>query len=328
MSLLLNRQTIQGLLTMSDTMSLLESAFAELVSGDAVMPQRTAVADPEHNGWYAFMPAQLKQMGALGIKAVTVYKDNPAKFGLPSTLATIILLDSETGRTISVMDGGYITAMRTGGVSGMATKYLARTDAKIAGVLGMGVQARAQCEGMAAARDLESILCFSMDSEEAKQQFAEDMSGQLGMPVSVAGSVREVVEGVDVLALATTAATPIIDGAWLPPGLHINAIGAHAPGVRELDTASVTRSKIICDQTSACLAEAGDIQIPLEEGSLKESDIYGEMGELVTGAKQGRESDEEITLFKSVGLSIQDISTAYYVYQKAVEQGAGMEFDF
>ena len=328
MALLLNRETIRGLLTMSDTMALLESAFGELASGDAVMPARTVLADPANNGWYAFMPAHLKGMGTIGIKAVTVFKDNPAKFNMPSTLASIILLDVQTGNTISVMDGGFITAMRTGGVSGLATKYLARADAKVAGVLGMGVQARAQCEGMATARNLDSILCFSMDPPEAQQQFASDISEQTGVSITLAGSVQEVVESVDVLALATTAATPIVDGSWLPAGLHINAIGSHAPGVRELDTASVVKSKIICDQTAACLAEAGDIQIPLEEGAMSEDDIYGEMGELVTGAKKGRESEDEITLFKSVGLSIQDISTAYHVYQQAVEKGVGTEFNF
>ena len=328
MALLLNRETIQGLLTMKDTIALLERAFAGLASGDAVMPARTVLADPDHNGWYAFMPAHLKGMGTIGIKAVTVFKDNPVKFSMPSTLASIILLDVETGSTISVMDGGFITAMRTGGVSGLATKYLAREDAKVAGVLGMGVQARAQCVGMATARKLDSIVCFSMDPPEAQQQFASDISEQTGVDVKLADSVQEVVVSVDILALATTAATPIVDGAWLPAGLHINAIGSHAPGVRELDTASVVRSKIICDQKAACLAEAGDIQIPLEEGAMTEDDIYGEIGELVTGAKQGRESAEEITLFKSVGLSIQDISTAYHVYMQAVEKGVGTEFEF
>lgn len=328
MALLLNRETIQGLLTMSDTIALLERAFSDLASGEAAMPPRTVMADPANNGWYAFMPAHIKGMGTIGIKAVTVFKDNPAKFNMPSTLASIILLDVQTGNTISVMDGGFITAMRTGGVSGLATKYLAREDAKVAGVLGMGVQARAQCIGMATARELDSIVCFSMDPPEAQQQFAADISEQTGVDVSLAGSVQEVVQSVDVLALATTAATPIVDGDWLPAGLHINAIGSHAPGVRELDTASIIKSKIICDQTAACLAEAGDIQIPMEEGAMTEDDIYGEIGDLVTGAKQGRESDDEITLFKSVGLSIQDISTAYHVYQQAVEQGVGTEFDF
>jgi len=243
MALLLDRATIQRLLDMDTAIEILERAFGELAGGSAVMPQRTAVADADVNGWYGFMPAQLKGMGALGIKAVTVYKDNPATRGIPATLATILMMDSQTGQTVAVMDGGYITAVRTGAVSGLATRLLARKDAKTAGVLGMGVQARTQCEGMAAARDLESILCFSMDSNEAKAAFAADMSAQLGIPVNIADSVREVVESVDVLALATTAATPIVYGDWLPAGLHINGIGSHAPGVRELDTTSIVKYK-------------------------------------------------------------------------------------
>ena len=141
MALLLDRQTIQGLLDMDKMIGILEQAFGELASGSAVMPQRTAVADPSVNGWYAFMPAQLRSMGALGVKSVTVYKDNPSTHGLPVTLATIVLMDSRTGQTLAVMDGGYITAMRTGAVTGLATKYLARDDARIAGVMGSGVQA-------------------------------------------------------------------------------------------------------------------------------------------------------------------------------------------
>lgn len=328
MSLLLNRETIRGLLDMEDTIKLLEAAFAELVGGTAVMPQRVAVSDPERNGWYAFMPAQLKNMGALGIKAVTVYKDNPSKHNLPSTLATILLMDSDTGKTVAVMDGGYITAMRTGAVSGLATKYLARPGASVAGILGTGVQARTQLWGMASAHRLERALCYSKDTPENQQRFAREMSQQLGIPVDISQSTRELVENSHILALATTATSPIVEGGWLKPGTHINAIGSHAPGVRELDTDTVLKSKIVCDNIAACLAEAGDIQIPIEEGALKESDIYGELGELIAGEKRGRESDQEITLFKSVGLSIQDISTAYHVYQKALEKGAGTEFDF
>ena len=328
MSLLLNRETIQGLLNMEDTIGILEQAFGELAEGTSIMPPRTAVSDPDHNGWYAFMPAQLKKMGALGIKAVTVYKDNQAKFGLPVTPATIILMDGETGKTISVMDGGYITAMRTGAVSGLATRYMARPDAKVAGVLGTGVQARAQLSGMATAHKLERAICFSMDTPENQQKFADDLAGQTGVPVSVVGSVQELIEGSEILALATTATTPVVDGDWVQPGTHINAIGSHAPGVRELDTKTVVKSKIICDNVEACLAEAGDLQIPMEEGALKESDIRGEISELVSGQKKGRESDSEITLFKSVGLSIQDISVAYHVYGKARAQGVGTEFEF
>jgi ornithine cyclodeaminase/alanine dehydrogenase len=313
---------------MEKVVEILEQAFVELAEGTSVMPQRTAVSDPEHNGWYAFMPAQLKSMGALGIKAVTVYKDNPSKHNLASTLATIILLDSETGQTLSVMDGGYLTAMRTGAVSGLATKYLARSNAKVAGVLGTGVQARAQLTGMAVARDLERAICYSLDTPENLKKFTDDMSKELGIPVSVVGSARELVESSDVLSLATTATKPILDADWLNEGLHINAIGSHAPGVRELDTKTILKSKLVCDQTAACLLEAGDIQIPIEEGDLSESDIYGELGDLLTGKKKGRENDSEITLFKSVGLSIQDISAAYYVYQQALAMKVGTEFDF
>ena len=328
MSLLLNRETIQGLLNMEDTISILEQAFGELADGTSIMPPRTAVSDPEHNGWYAFMPAQLKKMGALGIKAVTVYKDNQVKFGLPVTLATIILMDGETGKTISVMDGGFLTAMRTGAVSGLATKYMAKESARVAGVLGTGVQARAQLWGMATAHKLDKLICFSMDTVENQQKFADDMAEQTGVPVSLVGSVQELIEGSEILALATTATTPIVDGDWIQPGTHINGIGSHAPGVRELDTKTVVKSKIICDNVEACLAEAGDLQIPIEEGSLIPSDIRGEIGDLVSGRKKGRESDSEITLFKSVGLSIQDISVAYHVYEKAKSQGVGTNFEF
>ena len=302
--------------------------FGELASGSAVMPQRTAVADGDVNGWYAFMPAQLKTMGALGVKSVTVYKDNPSAHGLPATLATIVLMDSQTGQTLAVMDGGYITAMRTGAVTGLATKYLARKDARVAGVLGAGVQARTQLWGMTSGADLERALVFSLDPPDAQKAFAEETSNMLGLPIEVAASGRALVESVDILSLATTATTPIIDSEWLKPGTHINGIGSHAVGVRELDTATVVKSKLVCDQVDACLAEAGDVQIPIEEGALNPDDIYGEIGELITGAKAGRESDDEVTLFKSVGLSIQDISAAHYVYQRALEEEVGTEFAF
>ena len=328
MALLLDRSTIQGLLDMEKMIEILEQAFGELASGSAVMPQRTAVADGDVNGWYAFMPAQLKTMGALGVKSVTVYKDNPSAHGLPATLATIVLMDSQTGQTLAVMDGGYITAMRTGAVTGLATKYLARKDARVAGVLGAGVQARTQLWGMAAGADLEKALVFSLDPPDAQKAFADETSEMLGLSIEVASSGRELVESVDILSLATTATTPIIDSEWVKAGTHINGIGSHAVGVRELDTATVVKSKLVCDQVDACLAEAGDVQIPIEEGALSPDEIYGEIGELITGSKVGRENDEEVTLFKSVGLSIQDISAAHYVYQRALEEGVGTKFAF
>jgi alanine dehydrogenase len=328
MALLLSRADVQELLSMEEAIALVEQAFVELVNGTAWMPQRTAVTDPAHNGWVAFMPAHLKGMGALGVKAVTVYKDNPGRYRLPTTLATITLMDAETGRAVAVMDGGYLTAVRTGAASGVATKHLARKNATVAGVLGTGVQARTQVLGMAAVRKLEKIVCFSADPLEARQAFAADMSKRTGVPVELAASAREAVEHSDVLALATSAVTPIVDGDWFAPGIHINSIGSHAPGVRELDTKTVVKSRIICDHTPACLAEAGDIQIPIEEGALRPEAIHADLGEVISGRKTGRESEKDITLFKSVGLSIQDLSAAYLVYRKALERKVGTEFQF
>lgn len=328
MALLLSGEDVQRLLNMDQAIRLMEDAFSELAGGTALMPQRIAVTDKEQNGWFAFMPAQLKQAGALGIKAVTVYKDNPSRYGLPATLATIILLDNVTGQAISVMDASYLTAVRTGAVSGLATRLLAREDSKVAGVLGTGVQARTQLWAMASVCNLERATCFSTSSVDSQKEYAQEMMDLLDIPVEVLASSRQVVESSDVLALATTAATPILDWDWVRPGTHINGIGAHTPDVRELDTNTAIRSKIVCDYTQASLAEAGDLKIPISEGALRPEDIYGELGELVTGAKKGRESDQEVTFFKSVGLSIQDISTAQYVYEQAVQRNIGTQFDF
>lgn len=328
MALLLDRTTIRELLTMEECIDLVEKAFAELSGGTAVMPQRIAVAYPEQNGWYAFMPAQLKGMGALGIKAVTVYPQNPAKHNLPSTLATIILLDARTGQAVSVMDGGYLTAMRTGAVSGAATRLLARRDARVAGILGTGVQARAQLWAMATVLKLEKALCHSLDAPEAQRAFATNMSKQLGIPVEVTGTARRVVEESDVLALATTAHDPVVEGRWLKPGTHINGVGSHRPDAREVDTETVVRARVVCDHTPACMAEAGDLIIPMQEGAFSQDRIHADLGDLVTGKKPGRQSDSEITFFKSVGLSIQDISVAHLVYQKARERGVGTQFAF
>ncbi len=328
MALLLDRATIQGLLDMDQAIEIVERAFVELAGESVAMPQRLTMADAEHAGWTALMPAHLKDMGAFGVKAVTVFRNNPSGFSLPSTLATIIMLDQETGKALSIMDGGYITAMRTGAVSGLATKYMARADVSVAGGLGMGVQARTQVLGMCSVRPIQKVLCFAVDPPEQQQAFADEMSQRLGILIEMTKSVQEVVEQADVLALATTSHDPIVSGEWLRPGTHINSVGSHTPTARELDTASVTRSKVVCDLTAACMAEAGDLLLPIQEGTFSQDKVFAELGDVVTGRKKGRENDQEITLFKSVGLSVQDIATAHLVYQKALEQGVGTNFDF
>ena len=226
------------------------------------------------------------------------------------------------------MDGGYLTAVRTGAVTGVATRHLARTNASVAGILGTGVQAYTQVTGMAAARDLDVILAFSLDPDDKRRAFAESLTEETGVEVRLAGSTQELLAESDIVALATTAPNPIVEAGWWKSGTHINSVGSHAPGVRELDTASIKRAKVICDQKQACLIEAGDIMIPIQEGAYSPDDIHGELGDVINGDTTGRENDEEVTLFKSVGLAIQDLSCARLVYDLAVENGVGTEFEF
>jgi ornithine cyclodeaminase/alanine dehydrogenase len=325
---LLSRADIERFLTMSMCMTAVERAFADLASGAANMPQRTPIALPDKHGVALFMPAHIKSLGALGAKVVTVYKDNPSVHKLPAVLGTIILLDEETGFPVAVMDGGYITAMRTGAVSGVATKYMARPDAGVAIIFGTGVQAFTQVLAMHEARPLKKLLAYSVDPPEKKKEFARKVAKALGVKVEEIVDPAEAVGRADIVTLATSAAEPIIDGKWLKPGTHINGIGSHAPAMRELDTLTVKKSRIVCDLVSACQAEAGDFMIPAKEGAWSWDSVAGSLGDVILGKVKGRTSSDEITLFKSVGLAIQDMSVARAVYDGAVKAGIGTEFEF
>ena len=328
MAILLNRSDVQKLLPMSKAIDVLEAAFAELAAGTAEMPNRTVITDPDVEGWIAYMPSYLKSRGALGVKAVTVYKGNPEKFGLPTTIGTILVQDSQTGVVVAAMDGGFLTGIRTGAGSGVATRHLARRNSKVAGVLGTGVMARGQVLALAEAADLETILIYSRNGKDARQAFADEFAETTGLEINVADSAEALVRESDIVTLITSASEPIVDASWWKPGTHINAVGSHAAGLRELDSATVKMAKVVCDQKEACLNEAGDIRIPISEGLYSADDIHGDLGAVVNGMIPGRSGDEEITLFKSVGLAIQDISCASLVYEQAKAQGVGLEFDF
>ena len=328
MTLLLNRSDVQSLLSMPKAIDVLEAAFAELDAGSAEMPDRTVIVDPSVGGWIAYMPAYLKSGGALGVKAVTVYKGNPTEFGLPTTVGTILVQDKQTGVVVAVMDGGLLTGIRTGAASGVATRHLARKDSRVAGVIGTGVMARGQVMALVEAAELEKVLIYSRSDKSAQRSFADEFSEITGVDISLAESAESLVRESDIVTLITSATEPIVNSSWWKPGTHINGVGSHAPGIRELDTATVQMAKVICDQKQACLNEAGDIQIPVEEGVYHSDDIHGDLGSVINGKITGRENDEEITLFKSVGLAIQDISCASLVYEQAKEQGIGLEFDF
>ena len=322
MTLLLTREDVISVLTMKDCIDFVEKAFLELARGTAVLPLRTGIF-PE-GGVSLYMPAYLKGMGALSCKVVTVYKDNPKRFGLPVTIGKVLLQNPASGEVTCVMDGGYLTAVRTGAASGVATKYLARQDkGQVVGIFGAGVQARMQLWAMTEVREIKKAYVFDI-SEVAMDTFVAEMSEKLGIKVVKAETVEEALDA-DILCLATSSVSPLFDGSKVKAGTHINGIGSHTPKARELDTQIIVRAKLIGDSREACFSEAGDIMIPLAEGAIEESHFYAELGEVVNGDKFGRDNDLEITLFKSNGLAIQDAATAKLVYDKAKAAGIGQE---
>lgn len=327
-TLMLSRREIESYFTMNMCMEAVEEAFAGLARGHADMPQRTPIALPEKSGLALFMPAHIRSLEAIGAKVVTVYPENPRKHHLPCILGTILLLDEETGFPVAVMDGGFITAMRTGAASGVATRFMARPDACTATVFGTGVQAFTQVLAVHEARPLRLLRAISIDPIEARQEFGRKVTEKTGIPVEIAAKPEAAVRESDLVILATTAAVPIIDGSWLRPGTHINGVGSHTPKTREIDPLTVQRSRIICDLTDACKAEAGDLIIPASSGAWAWDRIAGSLGDVVTGKVPGRTSRDEITLFKSVGLAVQDMAAAKAVYDEAVKRGIGTRFQF
>jgi alanine dehydrogenase len=328
MTKLLSKNDVIKVLSMNDTIDILEKAFSDLSNGNAVMPQRTPITSPENNGLALFMPAYLKGMGALGTKVVTVYKDNPAKYELPNVMGTITLLDEKTGAPLALMDGGYLTAMRTGGVAGLASKFLARKDAKVHTLFGAGGMALTHAWAVDCVRNIEKLIVFSLDPIEKREAFKKELQEKINCEIVLAESAEAAVREADIVTLITTAKDPIINGDWLKPGTHINGNGSHAPAMREIDTKTVQKSKVVCDLIEACKPEAGDFIIPVEQGDWKWENAHGSLGDVITGKISARENDDEITLFKSVGLAIQDISTALAVYNKANENNVGTDFSF
>jgi alanine dehydrogenase len=325
MPLILTRDDVIKVLDMADCMVVVEKAFAELANGTAVLPLRIGITPPD--GLALYMPAYLKGMGALACKVVTVYKNNPKKFNLPTTIGKVLLQNPETGEVICIMDGGYLTAVRTGAASGVATKYLARSDdGQTAGIFGAGVQAKSQLWAVAVARKLSRVYVYDI-STEAVEKFIADMSAKLNLEIIRAESAGQILEKADIICTATSAVTPIFDGNKVRPGTHINGIGSHSPNARELDTAIIKRSKIVADSYEACLKEAGDIMIPIQEGAITDKHMHAELGELIAGRKPSRIDNSEITLFKSNGLAIQDSATAKLVYDKAKKVGIGKEVE-
>jgi len=324
MTLILNRENVISVLDMKDCMDVVEKAFEELAKGTAVLPLRTPITPPD--GLSLYMPAYLKEMKALACKVVTVYKNNPKKFNMPVVIGKVLLQDPETGDVVCIMDGGYLTAVRTGAVSGVATKYLARKDEnQVAGIFGTGVQAQMQLWAVAIARKLSKAIVYDI-SDESANAFIKEMGKKLNLEIIKAETPDQVLEA-NIICTATSSATPIFDGKKVKKGTHINGIGSHTPNARELDSEIIMRSRFIGDSKEACFSEAGDIILPVKEGVIDESHFYGELGDVIIGKVESRINDEEITIFKSNGLAIQDVATAKLIYDKALETNTGTKIE-
>ncbi len=326
MPLWLTREDVQALLTMPAAINAVENALARLSLGHAELPLRTNMPVPPHSGSLLTMPAYVgdDSMDALGVKLITVYLENPARHGLPAIQGILALFQAETGALVAVMEAGHLTGMRTGAASGVAIRHLAREDALSLALFGTGTQAPYQLEAALCERIIERVWIVSRDPARA-QAFAQAMEARFGLEVRVPQDVEQAVRDADIIVTATSATEPLFDGRWVHPGTHINAIGAHLPHAREVDTVTVQRARVVVDQRQACLAEAGDLVIPLRAGSIREDHIAAELGEIVAGRKPGRTHPEEITLFKSVGLAVQDVAVAAEVVRMARIRGRGQE---
>ncbi len=319
--LLLSETQVQSLIDIDDLIATLEQAHIQYSTGKAVMPVRLVVPLPQIQGRITSMPGFLAKDRALGMKVVTYFQDNPTR-GLPAILATIMLFNAETGKMIAAIDGSYITAIRTACASAMATKALANPQTPVLGILGAGVQARAHIQALARVRKLEKIFLYSPSGSSA-DAIKREMAPQIDAAIEVAASAEQTARAADLLVTVTTANEPILKQDWLKPGVHINAVGSHRPDSREIDGATVARARVVVDSREAIMAECGDILLAVKEGAITAADVHGEIGEILAGTKTRRQSQNELTLYKSVGIAIQDVATANLVYQKALKQGVG-----
>jgi alanine dehydrogenase len=313
---------VRRLLNMEETMETVEQAFREKGYGKTQMPPKMYLTFDEYRGDVRVMPSYLKTMDSAGVKIVNVHPDNPIKYGLPTVMAVIVLVDPQNGVVSSIMDGAYITSMRTGAAAAVATKYLARKDSKVLGLVGAGVQARTQL--MALSRvlpDLEEVSVWSLP-ESTIDAFIDEQEKLYSFGFSRCRSCEDCVSGSDVISTVTPATRPMVPFGSVSKGTHINAMGADAPGKEELDPKVLLSAKVVVDDMLQAV-HSGEVNVPISKGVLKECDIYGELSEIVTGTKKGRESDSEITVFDSTGLSLLDVSTAAIVYKKARRENVG-----
>lgn len=319
--LLLSEAEVREVLPMPDLIEGMQTALAAFSTGEAQQPLRTVLEVGSAKAFFGVMPAFMPRSGALGTKLVTVFGSNAA-IGLPTHLATIVLLDPTTGALICVMDGRYITEARTAAVSAVSVKLLAREDAGVLAIIGTGVQARSHLEAIAHVRSLREVRVWS-PTESHRERFAEHARVLTAAPVRVASDARSAVAGADLIALTTASREPVVESSWIADGAHICAVGACRPDQREMSTELVRKATLFVDSRTGALAEAGDVVLPIKEGAFDATHIAAELGDVAAGRMNGRSRSMEVTVFKSLGMAVEDLAAAHMAYQRAQARGIG-----
>ena len=322
-TLLISGRDVRALLPMNECIAVMEDALRSVTDGTSVLPLRTVMRLDGTPNAFAAMPAIVgRGAGAsLGAKVITVFPGNDAT-PYDAHIGVVLLFDAEHGKLLAIADASSITAIRTAAVSGLATRLLAREDATELALLGAGVLARTHLDAVRCVRNIRRVRVWSRSGDRARE-FATRGRNEFDVEIVVAGSAREAVTGADVICTITSARTPVLEGAWLAPGAHVNAVGASLSTARELDTAAVVRSRLFVDRRESALSEAGDFLIPRGEGAVTDAHILGELGDLLAGGVQGRTTRDDVTLFKSLGLAVEDVAALRHIHTKAITTGAG-----
>ncbi len=323
MPLLLDEPTIRQLLPMEDLITAMTAALADFSAGRVTQPLRTVLEVGAEKSFFGVMPAYLPSQHALGTKLVTVFGSNAGR-GLPSHLATILLLDADTGALLAVMDGRYITEARTAAVSAVSVRHLARPDASTLAILGAGVQARSHLEAISLVRTLKEVRVWSRTAASA-DRFAAEMAPHTGVPIRAEPSAEAAVRNADIIVLVTASPEPVLFDRWVRDGAHICAVGACRPTQREMEAALVKRADVYVDSRRGALAEAGDVVLAIQEGAIDAGHIRGELGEVVSNTAGGRRGSDRVTIFKSLGMAVEDVAAAQLAYSKARDAGLGKE---
>lgn len=327
--LLLSREDIKKVFTIKDAIEADKYAFTLVVDGKCEAPLRTNIQAPKYDGCFLFMPAYVSEMDTASLKIINIFPHNIDQ-GKPSSPAQVLLIDGTTGIVTAVLDGTYVTQLRTGAASGAAFDVLAKKDCKIGALIGTGGQAATQLEAMIVVRDLEEARVFDLNLERTKE-FAARMQEELkdyGTKIIPVNSSDEAVDNADLVITVTPSSKPVFDASKIKAGATISCVGAYQPHMQEMDPAILTRaSKLYFDSEEAVLSESGDILIPLEDGTITKDDFTGDLGQVIKGELVGRENDEEIIVFETVGVATQDLVAARRIYDKAVEAGVGINWE-